>query len=822
MAGQVDKILGSIFNGRYVIEKEIARSPFSTVYLALDQEHHSQPVVLKVLTEAPYQAAWFKKRFEQERAALTRINHPGVVGLLDIHELPEGKTCIVMRRVAGVPLRSLITSEGVDLAWAATILHQACQALGAAHEKGVLHGDLKPENIMIESPTSRETSVKLINFGMATVKEARTAGHVAPRKERGRIAYLAPEQLLGEPAAASDIYVMGIIAYELTTGRHPFNAQTSVELYEMQRAGVRLKPRQLRPDLTQKVQKILLKALSFETHARYAQANEFGEELTQALTAKAALPRQASEVLQARSLPRATPLRYNNSVSTDPHQPPLEMAYVLFLDIVGFSKLPMPQQTQMIGSLQKIVADTKTFRAARAGDDLISLPTGDGMALAFFRHLVAPVRCALEISRALMQRPEIKLRMGVHSGPVYIATDINNKENVTGAGINLAQRVMDCGDAGHILLSKVVADMLSQLGGWQDSLHDLGVVKVKHGEQVHIFSLYTDELGNSNLPEKLRLIGHDQAPPNGKQSSLTGAPPPGDSTRQVYLGSHSAKLCDRNRQVNEFMDFFISNINGRYGVPQIYLIRGDETECHDSLVERLVHTQLKPFAEHRWGEQKGIVTSKKLSWAYDGSMMGLQQELIRMLFMEFDPSYCGQDLSAKVLSRAAASWKSALIAIQHRIYARHWDESTRKLIHWYLTYWSGVSNHFTGPQFLIFLNIIYPKGEAPRWFKFWPLPKRFDKGHIDAELERLIDSAPQALPCKMLKELLPIRQEEVQDWLSRCNVHPEKTRFQLLEKIFKSEDGRVIDAKSMLDVELELHQFIESLRDKSLKARGYL
>jgi serine/threonine protein kinase len=826
MAEKADRILGSILNGRYVIEKEIARSLLSVVYLARDHQLHAKPVAVKVLLEAPYQDARFKKKFRQEQEALTRIDHPGVVGLLDTQETPDGSAYIVMQYVEGVNLRSLITFGGMDLRRAANIMWQACQALNAAHEQGMLHRDLKPENIMIQSPGTREEFVKLIDFGIATVKDSQVAGNRAPLDEGSSIVYMAPEQLLGEPCMASDIYALGIIAYEMTTGRRPFNARTSVELYEMQRAGVRLKPRQLRLDLTHKVQKIILKALSFEAKERYGQASEFGEELIQALTAKAVHPKQVS----GDSLPRTltdqrptTPPLYNNSVSCDPHpQPPLEMAYVLFLDIVGFSKLPMKQQTQMIRSLQQIVGDTTAFRQARARNELISLPTGDGMALAFFRHLVAPVRCALEISRALLHRPEIKLRMGMHSGPVYIDTDINDKENVTGGGINLAQRVMDCGDAGHILLSKVVADVLTQLGGWQDCLHDLGVVKVKHGEQVHIFNLYTDEIGNPDLPEKLRPIVPDQASPNIKQSQIEGPHRLAEPARNLYLGSHSAKLCDRSRQVNDFMDFFVSNISKRGGVPQVYFIRGEETECHDSLVERLIHTQIKPFAEHKWGEQKGVVTPKRMSWAYDGSLTGLQQELIRMLFMEFDPTYCGPDLSAKALSRVAASWKSALVAIQHRIYAKHWDELTERLIHWYLTYWGEVSNSFSEPQFLIFLNIIYPKDEATRWFKFWPASKKFDKSYIEDDLERIIDSGSQALPCLMLKELLPIQKEEVQDWLSRCNVHPEKARYKLLDRIFKTDDGRIINSKSMLDVEQELHQFVESLRDESIKARGML
>jgi class 3 adenylate cyclase len=183
----------------------------------------------------------------------------------------------------------------------------------------------------------------------------------------------------------------------------------------------------------------------------------------------------------------------------------IEMAHVLFMDIVAYSKLPMSEQTRLLKQLQEIVRSTEEYCRAQTGEQLLSLPTGDGMALVFFRDPVSPVRCALGISKALQSSPEIKLRMGVHSGPVYQVTDINTNRGVAGSGINLAQRVMDCGDAGHILLSKTVADVLKQLGpNWADHLHDIGEATVKHGEQIHVFNLCSSELGNPALPKKFR------------------------------------------------------------------------------------------------------------------------------------------------------------------------------------------------------------------------------------------------------------------------------------------------------------------------------
>jgi TolB-like protein/Flp pilus assembly protein TadD len=182
----------------------------------------------------------------------------------------------------------------------------------------------------------------------------------------------------------------------------------------------------------------------------------------------------------------------------------LELGHVLFMDIVGYSKLLVDEQSDVTRQLNRIVRDTEQVRSAEAKGKLVRLPTGDGMALVFFTNPEAPIRCALEISRALKDNRAIKLRMGLHSGPVNAVPDVNERQNVAGGGINLAQRVMDCGDAGHILLSKHLAEDLSQYSRWRDHLHELGQVEVKHGVKLDIVSFYNDEAGNANLPEKFK------------------------------------------------------------------------------------------------------------------------------------------------------------------------------------------------------------------------------------------------------------------------------------------------------------------------------
>src|SRR6267154_2714023 len=182
----------------------------------------------------------------------------------------------------------------------------------------------------------------------------------------------------------------------------------------------------------------------------------------------------------------------------------LEIAHVLFIDIVGYSKLLIDEQRDYLHTLNEVIKRTDSFRAADAAGKLTRLPTGDGMALVFATTPDAPVSCAIEISNALRSHPELRVRMGIHSGPVSGTTDVNDRSNVAGAGINLAQRVMDCGDAGHILLSKRVADDLEQYRQWRSHLHDLGECEVKHDVRVHVVNLYTDELGNRELPEKFQ------------------------------------------------------------------------------------------------------------------------------------------------------------------------------------------------------------------------------------------------------------------------------------------------------------------------------
>src|SRR4026208_2072371 len=184
----------------------------------------------------------------------------------------------------------------------------------------------------------------------------------------------------------------------------------------------------------------------------------------------------------------------------------LEIAHVLFIDIVGYSKLSVNEQHAAVEQLNQIVRGSEQFQRAEAASRLLKIPTGDGMALVFYTSPEAPAQCAVEISRALKEHPRLQLRMGIHSGPVGGVVDVNERANLAGAGLNMAQRVMDCGDAGHILLSKHVAEDMSEFEQWRPLLHDLGTCEVKHGLRIAVVNLWSDNVGNREAPQKFRAL----------------------------------------------------------------------------------------------------------------------------------------------------------------------------------------------------------------------------------------------------------------------------------------------------------------------------
>lgn len=282
--------LGSLLKDRYLIEREIGRGGLGAVYLARDKQLVNRAVVIKVLIaehgDERY-GAWFQKKFKQEMEALARINHPGVVGVLDTGEMPDGKPFLAMQYVDGRTLRSVMITAGMDFERVANIARQMGQALTAAHEKGVYHRDLKPENIMLEDLGRGQEQVKLIDFGVARIKDSQVATDAEVTWIAGTPPYMAPEQLRGKPTAESDIYGFGAVVYEMLTGRPPYKAGSAVDLYELQREGAITLPKDLRKNLPEAAEAALMKALSFDAKDRYVSARDFAEDLAAALSGQA-------------------------------------------------------------------------------------------------------------------------------------------------------------------------------------------------------------------------------------------------------------------------------------------------------------------------------------------------------------------------------------------------------------------------------------------------------------------------------------------------------------------------------------------------------
>src|ERR1044072_2661979 len=282
--GSTDSLIGTTIDRKYLVERELGHGGMGKVYLARDLTLHNRAVVIKVLLEASVKDDYVVRKFRQEVEALSRIDHPGVVNVLGAGELPDRKPYIVMQYVNGVTLRSQIPVEGMDLERAAVILKQIGAALEHVHEQKIFHRDLKPDNIMLQSLKGEE-HVKVVDFGIAKVKDSVVAPSTVDKVPIGTVLYMSPEQLRGGEriTAASDTYSMGVMAYEMLTGRRPFNPTSAPQLLEMQRDGVRAKPIDLRQSLPSTAQAIILYALSFEPKARYQSAAEFGDSLCRAL-----------------------------------------------------------------------------------------------------------------------------------------------------------------------------------------------------------------------------------------------------------------------------------------------------------------------------------------------------------------------------------------------------------------------------------------------------------------------------------------------------------------------------------------------------------
>lgn len=496
--------------GRYLIERELGRGGMGSVWLAKDEELFQRRVVVKILLGQTEQTDWFRKKFVEERAAMAKIDHPGVVGVLDSGEMPDRKPFLVMQYVDGSTLRKEIPQGGLPFSAAAAWIRQLGSALSAAHSRGITHRDLKPENIMLQQVSDGETLVKIIDFGIAVVKDAQTPDGARSGIIAGSFPYMAPEQFLGDPEQASDIFSLGVIAWEMLTGTTPKELSNPGGLLALASAGFKKKPRDLRVDIPEKAEKLILKALSAAPKDRPPRARDFCIDLAEALEPK---PDRSTGVT---GVWKPGP----DDSSSDSAQ----VAHVLFLDIVGASTYSVDGQREVTARLQTIARATTEFQRARAADQLISLPTGDGFALVFLQRLEAAIACATQIAEVLKNETMFKVRMGVHTGPVFLMTGVTEGRSVAGAGISRAESVMSCGDAGHILISDSAAESLRHFGRWRDRIHDVGLCKSKEGP-IHVWSLHDGGIGNPATPSKFLTVHPETAPgPGPVTTAATGKP----------------------------------------------------------------------------------------------------------------------------------------------------------------------------------------------------------------------------------------------------------------------------------------------------------
>ena len=269
-----------VLKNRYAVERELGRGGMSIVYLAHDRKLLNKPVVVKVLLEKQNQNEWVRKKFMQEMEALARIDHPGIINVLDYGDLPNGTQYLVMQFIEGKTLRDSIPDGGMEMSRASNLIRQIGQALAAAHEKGVWHRDLKPENIMISTLAGGEEHVKIIDFGIAGIKDS--VFQASKTNVAGSLTYMAPEQFAGNPSAASDLYAFAIVAYEMLSGAVPFPEDSLTHLASPDMAQV-TPLRTRRPEIPEAVDAAMRKALAFHPEARQRSVKEFTADLTAAL-----------------------------------------------------------------------------------------------------------------------------------------------------------------------------------------------------------------------------------------------------------------------------------------------------------------------------------------------------------------------------------------------------------------------------------------------------------------------------------------------------------------------------------------------------------
>lgn len=497
-------MIGELLSHYRVLE-QLGAGGMGVVYRAHD-EQLERDVAIKVLPSGTLADNAARKRFRREALVLAKLNHPNIGAVYEFGT-QDRVDFLVMELVSGVPVNKKLALGPLPLKEVLRLGWQLADGLVTAHEQGVVHRDLKPANLRLTA----DGRLKILDFGLAQfVKHGPDLNTTASLSEAGPVAgtlpYMAPEQLRGETSdARGDIWAAGAVLYEMATGRRPFPEHQVPVLIDSILNLAPAPPSTFNTKVSRGLESVILKCLDKEAERRYQSARELRVDLER-------LTSSGSQPLPAFAHP-ATGARPRSSSGMSSSSGRVEIAHVLFLDIAGYAGVPIERQQTVLEEFQGLVSHSAEFLQAEANDQLVRIPAGDGLGLVFFGDPEQPVRCAQELSLALRDRPQWKLRMGIHSGLVYRIADINANLNVSGGGVNIARAVMDCGDAGHILVSKNVAEVLLEVGSWAQALHDLGEKEIKEGVRLPIFNLYTAEIGNPKLPHRL-------SPPERKRSRL--------------------------------------------------------------------------------------------------------------------------------------------------------------------------------------------------------------------------------------------------------------------------------------------------------------